>query len=42
VDPRDSGKIDHLDLAHSWRSPRTAKTYTFHLRKGVQFHDGAN
>jgi ABC-type transport system substrate-binding protein len=29
------------DLAHSWEIAKDAKTYTFHLRDGVQFHDGA-
>ncbi len=28
------------DLAQSWDNPDT-RTYVFHLRKGVQFHDGA-
>jgi len=27
------------DLAESWETP-DARTYVFHLRKGVQFHDG--
>ena len=40
-DPRDSGKTIIPDLAHSWEVAKDAKTYTFHLRQGVQFHDGA-
>src|SRR5271169_115224 len=40
-DPRDSGKSIVPDLAHSWEIAKDSKTYTFHLRQGVQFHDGA-
>src|SRR5438445_4608412 len=40
-DPRDSGKTIVPDLAHSWEIAKDGKTYTFHLRQGVQFHDGA-
>src|SRR5580698_5073044 len=40
-DPRDSGKTIVPDLAHSWEISKDGKTYTFHLRKGVEFHDGA-
>jgi len=39
-DPRDSGKTIVPDLAHSWEIAKDAKTYRFHLRQGVQFHDG--
>ena len=41
-DPRDSGKTIIPDLAHSWEIAKDDKTYTFHLREGVQFHDGAD
>lgn len=40
-DPRDSGQTIIPDLAHSWQIAPDGKTYTFFLREGVQFHDGA-
>jgi ABC-type transport system substrate-binding protein len=39
--PLDGGQTIIPDLAHSWEIAKDGKTYTFHLRKGVVFHDGA-
>jgi peptide/nickel transport system substrate-binding protein len=39
--PVDSGQTIIPDLAHSWEISPDQKTYTFFLRKGVRFHDGA-
>jgi ABC-type transport system substrate-binding protein len=39
-DPRDSHTIIP-DLASHWEIVPDQKTYTFFLRRGVQFHDGA-
>src|SRR3954452_24487467 len=41
-DPRDTGKTIVPDLAHSWEIAKDGKTYTFHLRQGIQFHDGTD
>jgi len=40
-DPRDGAKTIIPDLAHGWEIAKDGKSYTFHLRQGVQFHDGA-
>jgi peptide/nickel transport system substrate-binding protein len=40
--PLDSGQTIIPDLAHSWEISRDGKTYTFFLRQGVKFHDGAD
>jgi peptide/nickel transport system substrate-binding protein len=40
--PLDGGKTIIPDLAQSWEISKDGKTYTFFLRKGVQFHDGAD
>jgi len=40
-DPQDGAKTIIPDLAHSWETGEGAKTYTFFLRKDVQFSDGA-
>ena len=41
-DPRDSGKTIVPDLAYGWQVSKDGRTYTFHLRQGVQFHDGTD
>jgi ABC-type transport system substrate-binding protein len=40
--PLDSGQTIIPDLAHSWEISPDGKTYTFFLRQGVKFHDGAD
>ena len=40
--PLDSGQTIIPDLAHSWEISPDGKTYTFFLRQGVTFHDGAD
>src|SRR4029077_13646289 len=40
-DHNDGAKTIIPDLAHSWEIAPDGQTYTFHLRQGVQFHDGA-
>src|SRR5919205_3174105 len=41
-DPRDSGQTIIPDLAHRWEISPDGQTYTFFLRQGVTFHDGAD
>jgi ABC-type transport system substrate-binding protein len=39
--PNDSGQTIIPDLAHSWEISKDGKSYTFFIRKGVTFSDGA-
>ncbi len=39
--PLDGSKTIIPDLAHKWDASGDGLTYTFHLRDGVKFHDGA-
>ena len=39
--PNDSGQTIIPDLAHSWEISKDGTSYVFHLRKGVEFTDGA-
>lgn len=39
--PNDSGQTIIPDLAHSWEISKDGTSYTFHLREGVEFSDGA-
>ena len=39
--PLDGGKTVIPDLAYQWEASSDGLTYTFHLRDGVTFHDGA-
>jgi ABC-type transport system substrate-binding protein len=41
-DPRDSGQTIIPDLAYKWEISADGKSYTFFLRQGVKFHDGAD
>ena len=41
-DPRDGGKTIIPALAARWEVSPDGTGYTFHLRQGVTFHDGAN
>ena len=40
-DPRNGGQTIIPDLAHSWEIAKDGRTYTFHLREGIHFHNGA-
>jgi ABC-type transport system substrate-binding protein len=41
-DPRDSGQTIVPDLAYKWEISPDGTSYTFYLRRGVKFHDGAD
>jgi peptide/nickel transport system substrate-binding protein len=41
LSPLDGGKEIIPDLAYKWEMSKDGLTYTFHLREGVKFHDGA-
>src|SRR4051794_38196945 len=40
--PLDGGRTIIPDLAESWEAAPDGSSYTFHLRKGVKFHDGSD